>query len=318
MKTPLTIHLIIKNNESTIEHTLKSIVPLNANIIIGNLGSNDETISKCKKYKAIIIPLSLNNNLSEVRNHMLELSKDKWNLYIEPWETILSGHANIIDAINKTPTDYKLNVIQGDVITKQIRLWHKDIGKKFINPVFETLTGTSKILDAYLGSFIHSDEITINLAEKWRKTMPFAVEPIYYTACAHLAKKNWKSFLNFADLYLYNEKSDPISFYMIHYYHAMVNCYIMKNYQLAAQSIIKCLIKRPTMAEFWCLLGDIYYAIKDYDRAKCFYENAMILGTKRLNDDDWPLEISKYKDYPLKMTKACETIKQASKTYLSK
>ena len=247
---------------------------------------------------------------------MINLSENKWNLYIEPWETILNGQEKIVDAIKGIAKDYKLNILQEDVITKQIRLWHKDIGKKFINPVFEILNGSSTILDCYIASFAHEDEITLNLVEKWRKANPLALEPIYYTACTFLIKKNWKSFLNFADLYLHKEKSDSISVYMINYYHAMVNCYIIKDYQSAAKSILKCLIKNPTMAEFWCLLGDIYYAINDHFRAKCFYENAMILGSKRLNNDDWPLEISKYKEYPLKMINACDKIKQSLKHYL--
>ncbi len=76
-----------------------------------------------------------------------------------------------------------------------------------------------------------------------------------------------------------------------------------------------CLAKKPTMAEFWCLLGDVYYDAKDYDKAKEFYENAVILGSRRLKDDGWPMEISKYKEYPQKMIEACKKIKTSSKLY---
>jgi tetratricopeptide (TPR) repeat protein len=65
------------------------------------------------------------------------------------------------------------------------------------------------------------------------------------------------------------------------------------------------------MSEFWCLLGDCYYAIKDYEKSKSFYENALILGNKRLKNDGWPLEISKYKDYPQKMIESCDKIKSS-------
>ena len=95
---------------------------------------------------------------------------------------------------------------------------------------------------------------------------------------------------------------------MTQYYCSMVNCYIKKQYNTAIKFLLPCVAKKPTMAEFWCLLGDIYYALKDYERAKTFYENAIILGSRRLKNDDWPLEISKYKESPQKMIEGCISI----------
>jgi tetratricopeptide (TPR) repeat protein len=59
------------------------------------------------------------------------------------------------------------------------------------------------------------------------------------------------------------------------------------------------------MAEFWCLLGDIYYKQNKYEKSIAFYQNAMDLGSRRKNSDTWPLEISKYKTYPSKMINNC-------------
>jgi len=320
MSTPLTIHLIIKNNEETIEHTLESLLPLNGNILVGDLGCKDDTVGKCRQYGATIVRLSLNNDLSQARNYLMKSSDSKWNLYIEPWETILSGHEIIQQSLIGPQIAYKLSIIQGDVITKQIRLWHKNTDLKFKNPVFETLTKEdAKDLPAYISVGPNNNSsLYLELVEKWRDRCPLATEPIYYTACSHLSGKNWDTFLNWAGLYLHQEKSDVMSVYMTHYYCSMVNCYIKKDYQHAIQSLLPCLAKKPTMAEFWCLLGDVYYAIKDYDRAKTFYENAMFLGSRRLKDDGWPLEISKYKEYPQKMIEGCDKIKQSLKFYGSR
>ena len=66
---------------------------------------------------------------------------------------------------------------------------------------------------------------------------------------------------------------------------------------------------KPIMAEYWCVLGDVYYHLAgDYDRAKRFYRNAIILGQKRKEDDMWPVELSKYNTYPEKMIKSCEEL----------
>lgn len=62
------------------------------------------------------------------------------------------------------------------------------------------------------------------------------------------------------------------------------------------------------MAEYWCLLGDVYYQQSSYEKAKHFYENALVMGARRLRTDAWPMEISKYKAYPNKMMAACDRI----------
>ena len=59
---PLTIQILVKNNESTIEECLNSILDLDCQLLIGDFGCSDRTIEICKKHKAEVYPLSLNNN----------------------------------------------------------------------------------------------------------------------------------------------------------------------------------------------------------------------------------------------------------------
>ena len=51
MISPLTIHIMTRNNESTIEKTIESVFNLNYKIIICDIGSKDNTVSLCNKYK---------------------------------------------------------------------------------------------------------------------------------------------------------------------------------------------------------------------------------------------------------------------------
>jgi hypothetical protein len=62
-----------------------------------------------------------------------------------------------------------------------------------------------------------------------------------------------------------------------------------------------CLINEPTMAEYWCLLGDAFFKLKQFHRASAFYENAILFGSQRKNNDPMPIELNKYKEYPEKM-----------------
>jgi tetratricopeptide (TPR) repeat protein len=93
---------------------------------------------------------------------------------------------------------------------------------------------------------------------------------------------------------------------MIKYYSALIYFYINKDFASSVSNIIFCLEKNPTMAEFWCLLGDINFELKKYKKAFYFYENAIILGKLRVNDDELPVDIIKYKDYPEKMKINCK------------
>jgi hypothetical protein len=71
------------------------------------------------------------------------------------------------------------------------------------------------------------------------------------------------------------------------------------------------------MAEFWCLLGDVYYALNDYEKAFQFFQNGLIIGKKRRMDCEWFMEISKYEEYPKKMMEACASIKKQTSLYVS-
>jgi glycosyltransferase involved in cell wall biosynthesis len=310
----ITVHLITKNNQATLKTCLNSLLPLAPHFIVCDLGSSDSSLKICQSYGAEEIKLSFNNDYATLRNKMAEHSKTDWQLVLDPWEEMIGGHDQILKA---SPGVYKIHVIQNDLITKSARLWHGR-NLKFVNPVYETLdVKDSNLLNVYVKSGQNTAN-NLHLIEEWKRRSPLAIETYYYEACTHLAQKNWQKFLNTADYYLFQNKGGIMPITMTHYYCATVQCYLYKNYQKATNHILQCLVKQPTMAEFWCLLGDIYYAAKEYHKAKNFYENAMILGTRRLKSDDWPIEISKYRKYPSLMIESCTHILQESKLYASR
>lgn len=313
--------MLVKNNEETIECSLESILPLakelNAKIIIGDLGCTDQTIKICKNYETKIFNLSLNSSFSKARNHLLDLVNSTWTFFIEPYETIIKGYEFFQSAIKLKPAAYKASVITRDVVTEQVRFWHKDMNLKFKNPVFETLGENGLSSEIYIATNSNGNaNLNLELAKKWHEESPLAIEPIYYLACAYMANKNWKSFLNYANLFLHQKKGSQTAILLTRYYCAMVKCYIEKNFKEAIQFLITCIAQKPLMAEFWCLLGDVYYSANQNEKALCFYENAILLGNRRLKNDGWPMEISKYKSYPEKMIETCLKIKQSSKIYL--
>lgn len=312
----LSVQMLTKNNSKTIDHVLRSLHDLPCQFVICDLGSSDDTIEKILPYDPKIIKFSAGDDLSLARNAMIPHGKDKWIMYIEPYESLISGIDQIKSAIKGSPSAYNFGVIEGDTLTRQIRLWHSSIPYKFTNPVFETIEGDSKFLNAFISVLSHKNEIKVHeILHNWQKKSPLKPDPFYYLACHELAEKNWNSFINYAEMYIYQQKRQTMSLYMTHYYLGMVHCYVKKNLNKSLEHSYYCLMKNPMMAEFWCLLGDVFYQARKYDKAYHFYENAILMGSRRLQLCDWPMEISKYKEYPSKMMESCKKLLSETRVF---
>lgn len=296
--------MIIQNNQSTIKKTIDSVSSLNAHFLFADIGCTDDTVKICKNYGEVI-SINFQNDLSAVRNELCK-KQTEWNLHLEPWEEIVSG---IEEFFVLEKGKYRCNVIQNSLITKPIRIWCKNTKVQYKNPVFETITGEGSSTGIYIRS--SSPDMTsrnLHLLEVWKAQNPIAFECHYYKACILLTQKKWSEFLDVSNHFLFQEKRITMASIMTRYYMAMVYCYVYKDYIKTLELLMFCLMEKPLMAEFWCLLGDVYYQTNEYSKAKCFYENAKILGSRRLNSDDWPFDVPKYKTYPNQMIASCDEI----------
>lgn len=294
----LTIHLLTRNHEHVVEKALQSVLPLDGKIVVGDLGSKDRTVEICRKYSAEVHNIEFEDDYSAARN---ALPLSEINLYIQPWEVLVSGHEAIRTC---KAASAALQVFQDDNITKEIRLWTEG---KFINPIFETLDVQSQLnIEGiiYCRENEQNYEETFRIIEKWQEKEPIAPEPYYYKAHMFLAKKNYNEFVRLAEQHLFLEKTS-ISATMTRYHLAVVQAYL-GDLNTAIKHVLSCIAVNPLMAEFWCLLGDIHYKLRSYIRAAAFYENAIILGEQRLKSDSWPIQISKYKEYPERMMESCK------------
>jgi hypothetical protein len=301
----LTIQIITYNNEDTIEKCINSILPLNPTIDIIDTGSVDKTIEICKNFNLKVNEFKFISDYSDLRNERLKSYTTKWKMTLEPDEYLFK---NNIEKLFLKDSSYKFKIIQNNTIMNETRLWcNKNI--KFKNLIFEYIEDLNAI---NCESIIVSKGIKkINNIKEilniWKNKEPFNVEPLYYEAFNELKNKNYKKFYELANHYLFVSKKETNSSLMMRYYVAMIELFYFKNVNSSNNNIMKCISKKPLMAEFWCLLGDIFYYLKDKIRAISFYENAILLGSKRKNDD-LPLDISKYKEYPEKMINKLNSI----------
>lgn len=297
----LTVQILTKNNANTILQVLRSIEPFNANIIIGDMGSTDSTITLLENNGFSVIRYD-ENDASVVRNDLFERSCTKLNLYLNPWEVVIQGH----DQLHKASGNCYVTVLNDTIATKEIRLFNNGT---FVNPVFEYLDAKST---QEIGLVIYTIngpnfEQNLHIIDEWIKNKPLTKEPYYYKSLTLLAQRRYEEFLKVSEHYMFLDKNPSIASAMNRYYFALVQIIHKKRVQPALQNINLCICANPLMAEFWCLQGDVYYhLLRNYLKAKDYYEMAIILGSRRLATDRWPMDVSKYKNYPNKMIESCD------------
>jgi hypothetical protein len=267
----------------------------------------------CEEYDAEVVRMP-DSRRDDARNRLSELAGNGWNMFVEPWEVMTSGH----QSINSMSGDLcYASIVQNGLLTKEIRFWKK--GRKFVNPVFEKISGgTDRQTAAFFYSSGRNDvEETLRLLNQWSVDQPTATEPCYYRACLALADGKYAEFLNLSHHYMALEKNQrSMSAVMNRYYYALVQVIHEKKVKSALQNLNLCICEKPLMAEFWCLTGDVFYhLLNKFSDARDFYENAMILGRHRLKTDKWPMDVSKYKSYPTKMITSCDQIAQHASTW---
>jgi glycosyltransferase involved in cell wall biosynthesis len=296
------IHILTKNNEKTISKTLDSIANLKARIILGDLGSKDATLDICRD-RGIAPRVLSRQSRADARNLLIDEAADGPHFYIEPWECLIQGYDKIFDA---KKGHRSVRIIQNKIVSHETRLWSGDCS--FINPVYERLNVENSPpapVTLYSTGGISSEDALAGI-ELWKAEKPLAAAPYYYHSCHLFADAKYDDFLKMADHYLFMEKEEPLSKVMIRYYYAMAQMIHRRAFKPALQNINLCLCARPLMAEFWCLMGDVYYhLLHRFEQAREFYENAMILGARRVRTDTEPMDLDKYRAYPTKMIESC-------------
>lgn len=234
----------------------------------------------------------------------MEGSRFDWQFYVEPWEVLGSWCGLPGDGGART-----FGVVRGDSVARQVRLWRRSAGG-FVNPVYERVDVGGKwssgvILGSEPPDTADRDEA---LAGGWVAGRPTAAAPYYHRSCVRLSRGDFGGFMEDAEKYLFRE-TDPgavIPVTMTRYYMACVQCYRLRDAPEAVRRLGPCLVTNPLMAEFWCLLGDVHYHVLGrFDKAAHFYGAAAVMGSRRLKEDPWPMEVSKYGEYPKVMADSC-------------
>lgn len=309
----MAIVITMRNESEFLEDCIKSCQAFDYEIIAVNMNSNDGSDAIAHDYGCKVVTVPFNNDYAISKNLAINAIDYEWLFFLEPNERIVRG----MDTLNLGEHDaIRVNIIQERVITKQTRIIRKASTARFSNPAFESIKSNPTHSDIYISQVerIRQEEKS-EIVSKWITDKPLSPQPHYYLACINLANNKIDDFLNKSERYLFLEKSPQMSYYMTKYYMATVLAYEKKTYDRASKLIVECLMANPLMAEYWCLLGDIYYSLDKFEKAMHFYDNAMILGSRRLKSDEYPFHVEKYKKHPLQMMESCRKMISTTKNY---
>lgn len=295
----LTIQVITKNNIKTIGRCLESAVRIADEVVVGDLGSEDGTLEACRDAGARVVEVKFEGDFSEVRNSLLA---DGQNMYLEPWEAVVRGG----EAVRGMEGCFAFYVAQRGFVSKQVRLWRQGV---FTNPAFERVSGCGDAVvrpDVVVLASGAPDTRRLNtsICRSWAEARITSPEPHYYLACSLLAEGRLEDFMGEATKYLSMDAEGGESSILMNYYLASVELHRGMVAE-ASRRVLGCIGARPTFAEFWCLLGDMFYRRGKFPKAMEIYENARLIGSRRRNDDMYPIEISKYGEYPRSMEEKC-------------
>ena len=220
------------------------------------------------------IEVESKDDMSLNKNKFIKKLDCEWFLFIEPYERLINGKDIIKEIISSNEGVYKFLSIDNGVITKTIRLFHKKSNCFFENPIYESVfSREAKDTNILISSENKNIENEYEKIKKWKQEDKFSSYPIYYESCFYLKNENYDEFIKTSEKYFFMEKNHDLpSYTMLKYYQAFVFFYKKNDIKKSFQNLMFCIEKNPTMAEFWCLLGDINFELRKYKKAYYYYE----------------------------------------------
>ena len=114
--------VITKNEESSIERCLKSVLFCQEIIIIDD-NSTDKTIELAKKYKATVYTKTMNNNFADQRNFGITKANGEWILFIDADEELSNELQKEIQETLSSPDDN----VKGYSLKRRDIFWNNEL-----------------------------------------------------------------------------------------------------------------------------------------------------------------------------------------------
>src|SRR5688500_5329128 len=95
----LTVQMLVKDDQRTVRQAVESVAWVKdkthpIRILVGDLGSNDETPDICKSLGAEVVRM-VGVPRHEARNRLLAMAEPGRHFWLHPWEAVVQGHASL-------------------------------------------------------------------------------------------------------------------------------------------------------------------------------------------------------------------------------
>lgn len=284
MKAPISVCMIVKNEEKNLPHCLRSIRPYVEQIVIIDTGSTDKTLKVAKQFTSDIYSYDdcndANGNIlsfSEARNASFQHANCDWAMWLDADDVVLNAdqlpylcrfndsksRAIYLTYNNCGQIAYRERIVSwpGDFF------WHGDVHEVLLcrnDNVESTKNNTVKIVHTKkkVNSGSRNLRILLNSYTLYNK------EPrtLFYLALEYYNSKDYKNALRYFSEYLQVATWDEeIAF--AHMY--MSDCYLYsKEYFLAISSAQLAIEVKDKWAECWLRLAKALTHLQMYDKAK--------------------------------------------------
>jgi len=291
-KAPISLCMIVKNEEKYLEGCLQSVQDLVSEIIIVDTGSTDKTIEIAQKFGARVIHHTWNDDFAEARNKGLAQATQPWILYLDADERLRSQyHDSVREAVFSNQADaFYIKIfspvrgVLGDVPHVQAypRLFRKKPGVKFVGRVHEQITPSLQAIKArfatlnveieHLGYALSDEE----LKQKIKRNLEFLEKQV--------AEEPGNAYARFqlGQTYLLAGEKDKglttlkETLQMGHLTDALAASTMLiianeyfkdEQYEIAIEWIEKATQKAPRQRLGWFLLSECYAKLQEWEKA---------------------------------------------------
>ncbi|HFJ9287060.1 TPA: glycosyltransferase [Bacillus toyonensis] len=305
----ISVCIIVKNEEETIQNCLESIKDIANEIIIVDTGSQDTTIEICKKYGCNVYQYKWDYNFSNARNFSFKQASSSWILYLDADEELDINKNNMIQKyICETKgIGYTFSIINyyGDYkkeeniyTMKQIRLIKNGCNIKFEGAIHEQLKISTEQIQNQIYHIPHAIhhygylQPIVRKKEKYKRNMELLLQELntgskdpwilYYIANEYYQQQQFeksKLFLTQASIqFLLLEKIPPSLLYKLKY----DLLWITGQIEELLSNITYAIILYPDYVDLYYYQGLALYQKKQYKEALLSFQTCLKLGEENL------------------------------------
>ncbi|WP_047980763.1 glycosyltransferase [Ornithinibacillus contaminans] len=304
----ISLCMVVKNEESSIERCLKSVRDLVDEIIIVDTGSSDNTLSICKQYTNHIHLVDWENDFAKARNYSLQFATGDWIVWLDADEefdrTTFEDLKSVLQHKKETFLYVPVRNYIGDTISEhdvytifQARIFQNNKGITFQNKIHEQIhIPVEDFQYAILPSlikhygYLNAEIETKNKHERNLDILKLELESEghspwidYHVASEYYNAKDYEKafhFVNYAILKFVEEGVLPPAIVYRLKYSIIVES---ENYQGAWPSINKAIELYPDYVDLYYLKATVLFHLGKYQEAVEVLDHCLLLGEENHN-----------------------------------